>query len=581
MHLPFHRVAEQHLSNHPEKIAYIFMVDGETQEQSITFQELIQKSSQLARKLSDLTNSGDRVILAYPPGLEYIIAFYACLYQGLIAVPAYPPHHKDINRISGIIKDSEATLVLCSEEVHQLVTGDSRFTESFRTISPDLRWVATYGLSSGEKYVKPSVNVSAEDTAFLQYTSGSTSAPKGVMVSHRNIHAHSELVQQYMGHRDDHVCISWLPPYHDMGLIGCIIHPFYTGMTSVLMSPSAFVKRPARWLQAISRYKDLGLITSGGPNFAYEMCCNYVTEQHMAGLDLSNWEIAFNGAEPVRASTLKKFVNKFKSVGFTHQNLYPVYGMAETTLMASIGELKVGLRAQPFNTARLHQNIAQVATNQEDSVTLVSCGKTMPPQEIIIADPDTMIACPDGEVGEVWVKGQCVTQGYWRNSEATERTFHAYEQSSGHGPFLRTGDLGFMDQGELFVTGRCKELIIINGSNYYPQDIEQEAEKACPELRIGCGAAFSIDINDQEKLVLVYELQRKYARTADQAALGTAIKIAVSQKFKLNVHDIVFIAASSFPKTTSGKLQRRKVRSQYLTKTLEILPIPEEATTTA
>jgi len=435
-----------------------------------------------------------------------------------------------------------------------------------------MQWLSYDILNIDGTTVSLQTAVKPEDTAFLQYTSGSTNNPKGVMVSHANLVTNCRLMEEVGRHSEHCVKISWLPPYHDMGLIGSILQPLYSGMTSIIMSPSSFLKKPVRWLQAISNFSELGSISSGGPNFSYDWCCDYIPETQKEGLDLSGWRIAYNGAEPVRAGTLTRFNEKFKSVGFRYSSFKPVYGLAEATLMVSFGKLSEKPVVKNFNVSLLHENIAsQAKLNGIETKQLVGCGTSFKSQKIAIVDPQTNKLLENNQVGEIWIKGESIASGYWDDEKATHDTFGHF-LSSNEGPFMRTGDLGFIDEqsNALFITGRIKDLIIIHGQNFYPQDIEEEVETVCSYLKSRSGAAFSIDVKNEEVLVLVYELKRKCFQQITADEIASKIKDAIFKKFGLAVYDIVFVEPSSFPKTTSGKIQRQRAKKMFLAKKLKI-----------
>ena len=556
---------------YPSKQLYIFLFDGEKEELSITYDQLVIKAKMLAQKLDDVVEKNDRILLFYPPGLEYIIAFFACMFKGLIAVPAYPPESRNINRIYSIIQDSKAKIALCSKDVYERVSSGK--ITNLHGLEKKLTLLSTDIINEPITDVNISTQVLPDDIAFLQYTSGSTSTPKGVMVSHENLIANCDLITKFFGYKNEHIMVSWLPPYHDMGLVGSTIQTIYMGGTSVHMSPASFSRKPLRWLQAITNYSRLGEVISGGPNFAYEMCCNYVDDDQLNTLNLSKWRLAYNGAEPVRASTLKKFEQKFSKAGFKYQNFNPVYGLAEATLIVSSGILKNDPVIKKFDLESLkNKRVQEVEENHSKQIELVGCGKTLESHRIVIVNPSTLKEEQDYNIGEIWVKGPSIAQGYWQNKEDTQKTFHAYISDTNEGPFMRTGDLGFFDnEKNLFVKGRIKELIIIRGQNYYPQDLEEIAEQACKQLRPSCGGAFSIDYNDEEVLVIVYEIQRRYKNNANLDEIKFVIKNAFAKKDGIAVHDIILIEPSSFPKTSSGKLQRRLAREMYLNNELKII----------
>jgi acyl-CoA synthetase (AMP-forming)/AMP-acid ligase II len=567
----FAEIVDLQREKYAEKPAYIFLLDGEENTRSLSYDQLEVKAKSLAVKLSKLVDKKDRILLCYPPGLEYIIAFYACLYSGALAVPLYPPDKQNPARIYGIAQNSRAKIALCSAETLNKLNAEDA-SEELQMIRNSLEWLSTDVLNETKTAEDFQIATKPSDTAFLQYTSGSTSDPKGVLVTHANLVANCQMMQEVGPHHDGCVKISWLPPYHDMGLIGSILQPVYSGMTSIIMSPASFIKRPVRWLQAISKYKNLGSVTSGGPNFSYDWCCDCITESQMEGLDLSGWRIAYNGAEPVRAGTLRRFYEKFKCVGFRYSSFKPVYGLAEATLMASYGKFDQEPVIKNFNISMLNKGLAlEAKINGTPSRQLVGCGRSFDEQKIVIADPDTAERLENNRVGEIWIKGICVAEGYWDNKKATRKTFNQYLKSTVEGPFLRTGDLGFIDNESrsLFITGRIKELIIIHGQNYYPQDIEEEAEQTSDWLKPRSGAAFSIDVENAEALVLVYEVNRRNTHEVFGDDVFAEIREAIFKRFGLSVFDIVLIEPSSFPKTTSGKLQRQFVKKMYLSRELK------------
>ena len=354
-----------------------------------------------------------------------------------------------------------------------------------------------------------------------------------------------------------------------MGLVGGVLQPLYGGFPVTLMSPVDFLQKPLRWLQANSRYK---ATTSGGPNFAYDLCVRRITDEQKATLDLSNWEVAFNGAEPIRADTLERFAAAFEPCGFRASAFYPCYGMAETTLIVSGGVKATQPTIKIIQGEPLEQNQVVPAFNQKDGTrTLVSCGQTRLEQQIVIAHPETLKICLPDEVGEIWVSGDSVAQGYWNRSEETEHTFKAYLADSGEGPFLRTGDLGFLHDGEIFITGRIKDLIIIRGRNHYPQDIELTVEQSHAALRLSHGAAFSVDVDDVEQLVIAQEVERSYLRNLNVNEIVTAMCQSVAQQHEIQIYAILLLKTGSIPKTSSGKIQRYACRTGFLNNSLDVV----------
>lgn len=551
--------------NQSNQTAYTFLQDGETEAGRLTYKELDRQARMIAARLQNLDATGSRALLLYPPGLEFIAAFFGCLYAEVVAVPAYPPRrNQNISRLQAIAASSEATIALTTTSL--LGNIESCFAQN-----PELalRWMATDQIASdlAEAWQEP--ELSSETLAFLQYTSGSTGKPKGVMVSHGNLLHNCALIQQCFEDTPSSIGVSWLPPYHDMGLIGGVLQPIYVGAPMVLMSPLAFLQKPVRWLQAISHYK---ATTSGGPNFAYDLCVRKIKPEQHASLDLSSWEVAFTGAEPIRAQTLAQFVAAFTQCGFRKETFLPCYGMAETTLIVS-GGLKTALPiVRQVEGAALEQNRVVAATSkQEGTQAIVGVGRSWLDHKIMIVDPESLTVCPANRVGEIWVSGSSVAQGYWNRVLETRQTFHASTANTGEGPFLRTGDLGFLQDGELFVTGRLKDLIIIRGQNHYPQDIELTVEKSHPALRSGCGAAFAVEVKGEERLVVVQEVERSYLRNLDVNQVVGNIHQAVTVQHALQVYATVLVKTGSIPKTSSGKIQRHACRSGFLTGNLNVV----------
>ena len=543
-------------------LAYTFLTDGEATEDNITYAELDRRARGLAATLTRMgVGGGERALLLYPPGLDYIAAFFGCLYAGAVAVPAYPPRSRRPSaRLEAIQESAGAKAVLSTEAV--LAGLDKQMPRH-----PGVVWWAAEGSElekAAEEWRDP--GVSGEALAFLQYTSGSTVAPKGVMLRHANLLANLEQIRLSFAQTAAERTVIWLPPYHDMGLIGGILTPLYTGNPAVLLSPVSFLQRPLRWLQAISRY---GGTTSGGPNFAYDLCVEKISAEERERLDLSRWTLAFNGAEPVRAETLERFAAAFAACGFRKAAFLPCYGLAEGTLLAAAGRRGSGAAIGVFSAGELerHRGVAGEGLGVR---SLVGSGTAPGGARLLVVDPETCVPCAPGAVGEIWIAGPAVAAGYWGLPEATVATFGAHT-ASGDGPYLRTGDLGFVDgSGELFVTGRSKDLIILRGRNHYPQDIELTVERSHPALRPGCGAAFAVDSGGDERLVVVQEVRREH-REDDPAELVAAIRRAVAEEHEAQVHAVVLLRPATLPKTTSGKIQRGATRARYLDGTLDAL----------
>jgi len=549
------------------RTAYLF-IDDRDGVSEITFGQLQRRAQIIAARLQLELQPGDRALLVYPAGLEFIAAFFGCLYAGVIAVPAtYPKPKRPLPRLQRIALDCDAHVALATAQT--LTTLDPELLSADAATN---RWIATDELDDALAEMWEPPRVHETDLAFLQYTSGSTSDPKGVMVTHANVLNNLECIRRSFGigeFEEDLTSatgVFWLPAYHDMGLIGGILTPLYMGGRSVLMSPTAFLQQPMRWLRAIHEYR---AIISGAPNFAYEYCVRRTTPEERSHLDLSHWRLAFCGAEPIRAETLAHFAEAFRPAGFRSQAFYPCYGLAEATLMAAGGDFRQEPLILAVNRAALAEHRVLPACGEPAPMVqrLVGCGKPIDHHQIVIVHPDTDRECPEGQVGEILIQGPSVAQGYWNRQEETEQVFGA-RVNGREGRFLRTGDLGFFREGELFVTGRVKDVIIIRGRNHYPQDIEQSAEEAHPAVLMG--AAFALAEEDGERLVLVHQLDRQY-RDADHAQIVQAIRRAIVEQHELDPYAIVLIRQTSLPITSSGKVQRNLCREQYLAGELKVV----------
>ncbi|WP_040897601.1 type I polyketide synthase [Xenococcus sp. PCC 7305] len=576
------RLAER-VASRPEKTAFTFLQDGETESSSLSYQELEAKATAIATVLQSRNAKGERALLLYQPGLEFITAFLGCLYAGVVAVPAYPPRaNRSIGRLLAIVADANAKFALTSEDLRP------KIEEKFHLAGQkSLHFIATdqIEVNLADHWRRP--ELTSQNLAFLQYTSGSTGTPKGVMVSHRNLLDNSSSIQQAFQNLPEQKIVSWLPPYHDMGLIGSILQPLYVGSSMYMMPPVTFLQRPYRWLKVIDKYR---AETSGGPNFAYDLCVSQISEEQRDSLDLSCWTLAFSGAEPVRAETIQRFSSYFQSSGFRKQAFYPCYGMAESTLLITGGERQVEPILRNFDKQSIEQNhaIAILPTSsvpiggepmptpilgskQAELITLVSCGTNRQNQCLAIANTDNLEECSEGEVGEIWAASNSIGQGYWNRPELTQYAFGARLENYPNVRFLRTGDLGFIQDGELFVTGRLKDLIIIRGRNHYPQDIELTVDNAQVAVRPGNGAAFSVEIDGEEKLVITQEIKRTYLRKLNVEEVTKAIRQAVLQNHELNPHAIVLIKTASIPKTSSGKIQRHACKAAFLDGSLNVV----------
>ncbi|MDJ0836038.1 MAG: non-ribosomal peptide synthase/polyketide synthase [Acidobacteriota bacterium] len=546
----------------PDKTAFTFSSTNR-HDVTVTHAQLDRRARAVAALITETLDGkprGERVLLLFQPGLDYLAAFFGCLYAGVVAVPAYPPNpnrmHRSVPRLRSITNDAEIRMVLGNRAVtsfEQAMGGEGEIFEN-------LIWCAIEDAEAGMADLWREPELSGDSLAFLQYTSGSTATPKGVLVSHGNLMANQAAAQRGFGTDDRSNTVSWLPLYHDMGLIGAILHPLYLGASCTFLSPMDFLRRPVRWLKIISEQR---AVLSGGPDFAYALCARKVSEEDRAGLDLSCWDIAFNGAEPIRPETLDAFCKVFSSCGFRREAFHPCYGLAEVTLFVC----SVARGTPPVRSTVDTDKLAAGKLQPTDKGrVLVSSGR--PDMDVRIVDPETFVQKPDGDVGEIWIAGPSVTGGYFRRKEATRETFDA-RLHSGEGPFLRTGDLGALLNGELYVTGRCKDLIIIRGRNLYPQDIEQTVEAHNPNLPPGRGAAISIPGDDGEQLVVIWEISRHSKLDPDEVI--DTIREAVFEEHEARVYTVALIKTGTIPKTSSGKIQRAACRAMFLEDRLELV----------
>ena len=534
-----------------------FLLDGERDELPVSFDDLDRQARALAVRLQQQGSPGDRVVILMAPGPEFVVAFVACLYSGLIAVPAFLPDvmnaQRSVPRLRAIAQDAEAVCILTDD----LFVA---FRDQLWSVAPDL--ARTPWLLAGEairtedpdQWSDPNLDGAA--VAFIQYTSGSTALPKGVVLSHANLLANSELIKAKSSLDGEFVGVSWLPPYHDMGLIGGVLQPIYQGRPMVLMSPMDFLAKPLRWLQAITRYS---ATASPAPNFAFELCVRRITPEQRQGLDLSSWRVAFNGAEPIRPSTLERFAEAFGPYGWRSETMAPCYGLAEATLLVSGHGPERSTVVTAFDRDALAKGEARPAAETESVERLVACGPAGLDHDIRIVDPDSFSQLDDGDIGEIWLSGPSVGRGYWGRRRQTRENFGAM-LGNGEGPFLRTGDLGFFHDGELYVAGRIKDLIIARGRNLYPQDVERLVEEVAG-VRAGCVAAFAIAAVDgaTDALAIVAEVDETKLEGDASAAVGK-MRAAVTEHYQVAPAAVVLIAPRSLAKTSSGKVQRHAAK---------------------
>jgi acyl-CoA synthetase (AMP-forming)/AMP-acid ligase II/acyl carrier protein len=531
----------------PERRTFSFLVDGEVREDSLTNRELDVRARAIACLLQERELRGERVLLFYPPGLELIAAVFGCFYAGAVAVLPWPPDPQRLDRtlprLLSIIDDAQASALLTTSAAAE--QSAQTFADVPRLAS--LPRLTTDDADRAKAAMWRDPGLDPNDLALLQYTSGSTDQPKGVMVTHANLitNLESQRAESGWAAKADSHAVIWLPPYHDMGLIGGIFLWLYAGATVTLMSPGAFLQRPARWLQAVSRTKATHI---GAPNFAYDMCVSKISPSEREGLELGSLQVAWNGAETVRPETLERFAEAFRSCGFHPEAFVPSYGLAEATLLVSA-------------TGRFGSSLAAQGG-------VASCGPPVRHQRVVIVDPERRVLCEPGEMGEIWVAGPCLAAGYWNHPDETAHDLRA-TLANGDGPFMRTGDLGFLRSGELFITSRLKDLIIIRGRNLHPVDVERTAEASHPALRPGAAAAFAVDLHGTEHVVVVLEVHDDNTVPLDEVA--GAIRHAVAVAHEVQPYAVVLIKARSIYKTSSGKIQRRKTRDSFLAGALPTL----------
>jgi acyl-CoA synthetase (AMP-forming)/AMP-acid ligase II/acyl carrier protein len=557
------KLARHRANAHPDMVGYTFLTDGETAAETLTYGELDVRARAIAGRIQTACRPGDHALLVYGPGLDYIVALFACQYAGVIPVPAYPPDPlrsaRTLSRLQAIAGDCRAVLALGTNEhlgwTGSLLKDQLGLRESLATE----RWQEWVGLP----WTPPETN--ADQVALLQYTSGSTATPRGVMVTHRNLWFEFEGMR--VADSEHSAGVSWLPLYHDLGLIGGALTPIYFRRPVVLMSPLAFVQRPHRWLQALSRYR---APITGAPNFAFDLCVSKFSAEEASGLDLSALQVILTGAEPVRADTLDRFTATYAAYGLSPDVWRPCFGLAEATLGVTGVTAGSQVTRVAFSLRELERNRAVPATRPgEPSRCLVGCGHALPGSEVRVVNPTSRLALPDGQVGELWVQGPNVARGYWNRPAETEVVFRAHLADSGRGPFLRTGDLGFHYQGQFYLTGRLKEVMVFWGRNVYPQDVEMTAWSCHPSLKQNACAAFAYEAGGIERLAIVQEVARPGKLDLD--AIASSVRQAVQSEHQVPLSALVFIKPGTLLKTSSGKVQRNLVRDRFLANELTVI----------
>jgi acyl-CoA synthetase (AMP-forming)/AMP-acid ligase II len=549
----------------PEAIAFRFLTRFGEHVEELSFAQLDREAAAVAARILEVARPGDRAALVFGSEAGFIRAFFGCLYAGVLAVPAPPPSmHRGGGRLASLVADCRPAIVLTDAAIEGVVRR--RFEADGG--SPSLAWLAVGTVASDA----PAASAlppppEPDDLALIQYTSGSTAAPRGVVVSHGNLVANALATETSGVDTPSLQSLSWLPLFHDMGLVGQVVVPSYFGATATLMPAFDFLQRPLAWLRAMSDYR---ATYSLAPNFAYDLCVERAPEGGEAELDLSRWVSAGNGAEPARYTTMKRFAARFGPCGFDVASFFPLYGLAEATLFVSGGP-----RGIPFGVCRasraalLANRVEEVGNAAEaPSVEMVGNGCVRADTTAKIVDPDTLEGLPHSIVGEIWLRGPSVAKGYWERPEASRETFEAICASDG-ARYLRTGDLGFFRERQLYICGRLKDLVIVSGRNHHAADLELTLEGCHPDLAKGGAVVFSVDEGDRERPVAVCEIKRSAARDLDAGVMAAAVRAALAEHHGLALDDVAIVRHGSLPKTTSGKMMRSACRVMYLEDRLE------------
>ncbi|MDH4302360.1 MAG: AMP-binding protein, partial [Nitrospira sp.] len=550
----------------PDELAYALIRDSLEIERQLTYAQLEGTVRSLAGHLARAARPGTRALLLSPHGLDAACAFWACVCAGLIPVPAPAPdpirRKHALPRLRSMIEDAQVSLVLTTSSITAL---SSELFVADET--GPITWVATnqpYTSVDSVELPRPHRNA----LAYLQYTSGSTATPRGVMISQGNVLAHCRALSLAGGVSDSSRSLCWLPYFHDYGLLHGIIAPFYAGIPAYLMSPVTFLRRPLRWLDAVSRFE---ITHSGGPNFSYESCVRAARQQTEWQADLSTWSVASCGAEPIHPDTVERFVDTFGLRGFRRTAFAPAYGLAEATLLVTMKRAGTEPTFLHVDAEALAEAVIKESPAAKGKTrTLVGCGEPLEETRVRIVNPTTHTECPPDVIGEVWLAGSGIAAGYWEKPEESEAVFKATLAGSHESPYLRTGDLGFLHHGELFLTGRLKDLIIVRGRNYYPHDLEWTAGHAHPSLRHGGGVAFSVEGETGERVVLVHEIEKRLPES-DMMDVIRSIRRAVADEYELELHSVVLVKPGTIPRTSSGKIQRGACRTAFESGQLAVL----------
>jgi acyl-CoA synthetase (AMP-forming)/AMP-acid ligase II/acyl carrier protein/GNAT superfamily N-acetyltransferase len=539
-------------ASRPERVRYTFLASGDLDgpRHELTGGELDRRARAVAALLQERARPGDRALLVHPPGLDFLAAFFGCLYAGVIAVPGYPPaNRRHVPRLLAMLDDSGARVVLTTASLRAEVAA----------WRDGLDVVATDDLAPGLEGAWRETRPAPDDVALLQYTSGSTGTPRGVQVLHRNLLANLDDNRAAGNLSEETRFVSWLPHFHDFGLVANLLLSLHVDGELLFFAPAAFLQRPRRWLEAITRFR---ATFSAAPSFAYDLCARRLGAAEREGLDLSTWTIAVNGSEPVRAAPMERFVEAFGPRGFRREAFMPCYGLAEATLTLTWTPHLAGPIETTVSASLLERGLVGPPTSEADARRLVGSGRPLGATELVIVDADGRRRAAPAEVGEIWVAGDSVTAGYFARPDATEATFGARLMAGG--PYLRTGDLGFLRDGQLYVTGRSKELIIVRGRNLAPQDVEATVEASHPALRSASSAAFSLEDGGEEVLAVVAEVERTSARALDTDAVVSAVRAAVAAEHELELGVLALVAPVALPRTSSGKTRRGAARERLV-----------------